>query len=131
MYVCTYRYVHISKREVKKVGKGGKFRWWKGRKKAKLLYDFKSRPLENFEEIENSDLSRKKGIDAGKEGGSNKSVQTIVVKQLKASLVYARFSRGGGRTEMTSPDRETDSRGSSRGLPLSPGPRDPRGVQVF
>lgn len=50
-----------------------------------------------------------------KGGWSNKSVQTIVVKQLKASLMYTRFSRGGGRTEMTSPDRETDSRAPLEG----------------
>lgn len=77
-------------------------------------------------ELENSD-SRKKG-SKGRERGerreeedreSNKSVQTIVVKQLKASLyIYIRVSlgsRGGGRTEMTSPDRETDSRAPLEG----------------
>lgn len=76
-------------------------------------------------ELENSD-SRKKG-SKGRERReeedreSNKSVQTIVVKQLKASLyiyIYIRVSlgsRGGGRTEMTSPDRETDSRAPLEG----------------
>lgn len=45
---------------------------------------------------------------------SNKSVQTIVVKQLRRVYIRLSFAgaRGGGRTEMTSSDRETDSRWS-------------------
>lgn len=67
---------------------------------------------------------------------SNKSVQTIVVKQLRR--VYIRVSlagpRGGGRTEMTSPDRETDSRWprlSKASFILGPRSRTPAAWNFF
>lgn len=77
-------------------------------------------------ELENSD-SRKKGSKGRERGGRRrKGVEQIGTNDRRKAVkgeslyiyIYIRVSlgsRGGGRTEMTSPDRETDSRAPLEG----------------